>query len=157
MKTELSADAKAFIQTEMKRYETKESAIIPALYRAQAEYGYISPAVIDELSKIMEIPTSRIGEVAQFYTMFNKKAVGKHHIQVCTNIVCACVGGRETMEYICEKLNVKPGEVTADGRFTVSNVECLGSCGTGPMAQVNDDYHEDLTREKVDRLLESLR
>jgi len=157
MKNQLSAAAKKYIQEEMARYETKESAIIPALYKAQEEYGFISPPVIDELSKLMNIPTSRIDEVATFYTMINKKPVGKHHIQVCTNIVCACVGGRETMDYICEKLDVKPGEVTKDGKFTVSPVECLGSCGTGPMAQINDDYHEDLTHEKIDRLLERLR
>ena len=156
-KKELSGEAKTYIQKEMKRYETKESALIPALYKAQEEYGYISPAVIEELSKLMDIPASHNDKMSKFYTMFNKKPVGKYHVQVCTNIVCACTGGREIMDYVCEKLHVKPGEVTEDGRFTVSNVECLGSCGSGPMAQINDDYHEDLNKEKVDRLLESLR
>ncbi len=157
MKTELSAKGKEFIKKELARYETIESAIIPALYQAQEEYGYITPPVIDELSKLMGIPQSRISEVASFYTMFNKTPVGKYHIQVCTNIVCACVGARETLNYICDKVGVKPGEISKDGRFTVSGVECLGSCDTAPMAQINDEYHENLDHQKIDKLLESLR
>lgn len=156
-KKELSAEGKAYIQKEMKRYETVDSAIIPALYQAQKEYGYISSAVIDELASIMGISARKIHEVNSFYTMFNKKPVGKYHIQVCTNIVCSCVGARETMDYICNKIGVKPDEVSKDGRFMVSAVECLGSCGTAPMAQINDEYHENLTPEKINRLLETLK
>ena len=153
----ISSAGQSYIKKEMARYETKESAIIPALYQAQKEYGFINGPVIDELAKLMDIPTSRIYEVAHFYTMFNKKAVGKYHIQFCTNIVCACTGARELMDHTLGKLQVKADEVTKDGKFTVSGVECLGSCGTGPMAQVNDDYHENLTPQKMDKLLESLK
>ena len=150
-------ESKAFIQKELKRYETRESALIPCLYEAQKVFGYISRDVIDALAREMDIPPARVAEVADFYTMFNKKPVGKYHVQVCTNISCAMGGARETVDYICSKLNVKCDEVSADGKFTVSKVECLGSCGTAPMAQVNDDYHENLTHEKIDKLLSELK
>jgi NADH-quinone oxidoreductase subunit E len=152
-----SAESKEFIQKELKRYETRESALIPCLFEAQKVFGWISEEVIDLLSMEMDIPPSRVAEVADFYTMFNKKPVGKFHIQVCTNISCAMVGARETVDYICQKLQVKPDQITTDGRFTVTPVECLGSCGTAPMAQINDDYFEHLTHEKIDKLLEKLK
>src|ERR1035437_8011928 len=91
----LSASTKEFIQKELKRYETRESALIPALYEAQKVFGYISPEVIDLLSHEMDIPQSRVDEVAKFYTMFNKTPVGKYHVQVCTNISCCMVGAQE--------------------------------------------------------------
>lgn len=153
----LPAESKAYIQKELKRYETRESALIPALFEAQKVFGTITPEVIDVLAMEMDIPQSRISEVANFYTMFNKTPVGKYHIQVCTNISCAMLGARETMDVFCKKIGVKPGEVSRDGRFTVSGVECLGSCGTAPMAQINDDYHENLTNDKIDKLLEQMK
>lgn len=153
----LPPESKKYIQRELKRYETKESALIPALFEAQKVFGYIDPEVIDVLAHEMDIPPSRVSEVANFYTMFNKKPVGKYHIQVCTNISCAMVGARETMDKICRKIGTKPDEISKDGRFTVSAVECLGSCGTAPMAQINDEYHENLTEEKIDRLLTGLK
>jgi NADH-quinone oxidoreductase subunit E len=156
-KLTLPEKSRAYIQKELKRYEARESALIPALFEAQKVFGHITPEVIDVLAMEMDIPQSRVNEVAQFYTMFNKEPVGKYHIQVCTNISCAMVGARDTVELFCKKIGVKPGEVSADGRFTVSAVECLGSCGTAPMAQINDEYHENLTAEKVDRLLRELK
>ncbi len=154
----LSKEGVEFVKKELGRYEDKKSAIIPSLYRAQSENkGWVSDDVVEELSRVMEIPTAQINEVLSFYTMFNKKPVGKYHIQVCCTLSCAMAEARELTDYICEKLKVEEGEVTADGRFTITRVECLGSCGTAPMAQVNDTYHENLTRERVDRLLEELR
>ncbi len=156
-KLKLPEKSKTYIQNELKRYETRESALIPALFEAQKVFGLISPEVVDVLAMEMDIPPSRVNEVAQFYTMFNKTPVGKYHIQICTNISCAMVGARETAEMFCKKIGVGFDEVTADGRFTVSKVECLGSCGTAPMAQVNDDYHENLTEDGVVKLLEKLK
>lgn len=157
----LPSESKAYIQKELKRYETKESALIPALFEAQKVFGLITPEVIDLLSKEMDIPTARVNEVFNFYTMFNKTPVGKHHIQVCTNISCAMVGAREYMQALCKKLNVKPGEVTKDGRFTVSGAECLGSCGSAPMAEVtssnSDEYFENLKIEEIDQFLGKLK
>jgi len=149
----LTKDSKEFIKKELERYEDKLSAIIPCLYKAQEQNGWISPEVIDCLAKEMDIPASRISEVATFYTMFNNKPVGKYHIQVCCNISCAMAGGRELTKHICEKVGVKEDEVSPDGKFTVSRVECLGSCGTAPMMQVNDEYYENLTEQTVDELL----
>src|SRR5882724_608028 len=101
---ELPADSKKYIQKELKRYEVRESALIPALFEAQKVFGWISKDVIDLLAMEMDIPVARVSEVAHFYTMFNKKPVGKYHIQVCTNISCAMVGAREIMDTICQKV-----------------------------------------------------
>lgn len=158
MSFQLSPAGLAEVQKELKRYETKESAIIPALYVAQREHnGWINVEVIRELSRVMDIPEARINEVFKFYTMFNQKPVGKYHVQVCTNISCAVEGGRELAGHICKELGVKYDEVTQDGRFTVSRVECLGSCGTAPMMQVNDNYHEKLTPESAMNLLRGMK
>ena len=112
---------------------------------------------IEELSRVMDLPASAIQEVATFYTMFNKKPTGKYHIQVCCNVTCAMKKGRELTDYILKKLDLEEGEVSNDGLFTVSRVECLGSCDTAPVLQVNFDYHENLDEKKVDLLLDQLR
>lgn len=154
----LSEQGLANVRKELARYEAKESAIIPSLYIAQKENkGFITPDIITHLAKVMEIPEARINEVFKFYTMFNQKPVGKYHVQVCTNISCALEGGREMANHICHELGVKLNEVTPDGRFTVSRVECLGSCGTAPMMQVNDTYHEKLTPETAMNLLRGMK
>lgn len=154
----LSEQGLAEVKNELARYEAKESAIIPILYVAQKENkGFITPDVIRHLSVVMDIPEARINEVFKFYTMFNQKPVGKYHVQICTNISCALEGGREMASHICHELGVKYDEVTADGRFTVSKVECLGSCGTAPMMQVNDKYHEKLTPETAMNLLRGMK
>ena len=155
---QLSQQGLEKVKSELKRYEVKESAIIPALYVAQKENsGWISDEVIHHLSKVMDIPESRITEVFKFYTMFNQEKVGKYHIQVCTNISCALNGGRELAAHICKELKVKLNQVTEDARFTVSRVECLGSCGTAPMMQVNEDYHENLTPESAMNILRGMK
>jgi NADH-quinone oxidoreductase subunit E len=154
----LSDEGLKKVHLELARYETKESAIIPSLYVAQAENkGWVSEEVITHLSQVMGIAESRINEVFKFYTMFNQEPVGKFHVQVCTNISCAINGGRELHQHICSELKVKNGETTEDKRFTVSKVECLGSCGTAPMMQVNDDYHENLTHETAMNILRGLK
>lgn len=154
----LSEQGLAEVKRELTRYEEKESAIIPSLYIAQKENkGFITPDVITHLSDVMDLPESRIKEVFSFYTMFNQKPVGKYHVQVCTNISCSLEGGRELANHICHDLGVKFDEMTSDGRFTVSKVECLGSCGTAPMMQVNDTYHEKLTPETAMNLLRGMK
>jgi NADH-quinone oxidoreductase subunit E len=155
---QLSADGVSAVKKELSRYETKESAIIPSLYIAQKENkGWVSKDVISHLAQVMEIPESKINEVFKFYTMFNQKPVGKYHVQVCTNISCALNGGRELANHLCHELKVKLSEVTEDGRFTVNRVECLGSCGTAPMMQVNDRYFENLTNESAMNILRGLK
>jgi NADH-quinone oxidoreductase subunit E len=143
---QLSPEGKDKVTQELKRYEVKDSAIIPALYVAQKENGgWVSDDVVEYLAKFMDIPSARINEVFKFYTMFNQKPVGKNHVQVCCNISCALNGARELAEHICKELKVEYNEVTDDGRFSVSKVECLGSCSTAPMMQVNEKYFENLS------------
>ena len=155
---QLSSEGLNAVKNELSRYETKESAIIPSLYIAQKENkGWVSKDVIHHLSKVMGIPESKINEVFNFYTMFNQQPVGRYHVQVCTNISCALEGGRELANHICNELKVKLGDITEDGRFTVSRVECLGSCGTAPMMQVNDKYYENLTNESATNILRGMK
>lgn len=154
---DLSQEGVAKIKKEMERYETRLSAIIPSLYIVQEEKGWISEEAIGYLSNLMDLPVSSIQEVNTFYTMFNKKPTGKYHLQVCCNITCSMMKGRELTDHILAKLGVREGEVTQDGLFTVSRVECLGACDKAPVMQNNFEYHEDLTVEKVDRLIEDLK
>lgn len=142
-------DDKNFILKELKRYESEYSAIIPSLYRIQKRQGWISSEAVCELSAITKIPEAHINEVLQFYTMFNKKPVGKLHVQVCTNISCSMNGARELADYLCQTFKVKYEEVSTDGQVTVSCVECLGACHNAPMMQVQDHYYENLTPESA--------
>ena len=153
-----STEAKEKILSELKRYEVRESALIPALYISQRENGgWISENVIRALAQLTDIPESRVTEVFRFYTMFNQKPVGRYHVQVCTNISCALNGGRELSDYLCKELKVSNDQLTEDGRFSVSRVECLGSCSTAPMMQVNEQYHENLTPETAMNILRGLK
>lgn len=152
----LSAEGESFVKNELTRYETTHSAIIPSLFRVQKEHGWVPPEAVNYLSKLMKLPESHINEVLYFYTMFNKKPVGKLHVQVCTNISCSMNGGRELHEALCKHFGTKNEEMSANGKVTVSRVECLGSCGTAPMMQVNDQYLENLTVETAIRKLKEM-
>ena len=153
---ELTKESVEFVKKELKRYETTHSAIIPSLFRVQKEKGWVAPEAVSYLSRLMELPESHINEVLYFYTMFNKKPVGKLHVQVCTNISCSMNGGRELAQHICKHYGVQEGEISRDGKITVSRVECLGSCDTAPMMQVNDQYIENLTPELALKKLKEL-
>ena len=137
--------------------ERKRSALIPLLFVIQRERGYIDNAGVNFLAKFLELEVTDVWETATFYSMFNMRPVGKFHIQVCKTLSCRIMGEPEITGHICNKLGIHVGETTADGKFTVSRVECLGSCGTAPMMQIGFDYHEDLTTEKVDKILDSLK
>jgi len=145
------------IENLKKQYPDTMSLTIPALHIAQEQYGWISENAMQEVADLLKLPVSHVIGVATFYTMFNKKPVGKYHIQVCTNVSCQLLGSEKISDYICKKLNIKVGNTTPDNKFTINEVECLGSCGTAPMMQVNDDYHENLTTEKIDKLLQELK
>jgi len=156
MSLEFSATAKQELDRIFGRYTTKQAALLPALYLAQREFGYVSPEAMEYVAGIVGVSPTRVYEVATFYTMYNKQPVGKYFIQVCTNICCALRGGMELFSYLSKKLGIAEGQTTKDGRFTLVKVECLGACGNAPMMQVNDDYYEDLTPPKVDELLKSM-
>ncbi len=152
----LSPEGQEFVKKELKRYETPYSAIIPALYRVQKEHGWVPPEAVDYLSELMQLPAAHIKEVLSFYTMFNKKPVGHLHVQVCTNISCSMNGGRELADALCKAFKVNYDEISPDKKITISRVECLGSCGTAPMMQVNDKYYENLTPETAIQKLKEL-
>lgn len=139
------------------RYPDRRSALIPALFLLQEKEGYVSPEGMKALADHFGLSPMAVYEVATFYTMLNLEPVGRHHIQVCTNLSCSLLGGNHAASYIAEKLGISVGDTTADEAFTVSTVECLGSCGTAPMMQVNDLYYENLSRDKIDAILEELK
>jgi NADH-quinone oxidoreductase E subunit len=156
MGVEFSAKAKQELDRIFGRYATKQAALLPALYLAQREFGYVSVEAMEYVAGIVGVSPTRVYEVATFYTMYNKQPVGKYFVQVCTNICCALRGGMDLFAYLSKKLGITEGQTTKDGRFTLVKVECLGACGNAPMMQVNDDYYEDLTPAKVDELLKSM-
>ncbi len=138
------------------RYPQKEAALLPALYLAQREFGHLSNEALRYVAQRLDLPPARVYGVATFYTMYNKEPVGKYLIQVCTNICCSLMGGDHVFHYISKKLGIKEGETTTDNKFTLMRVECLGACGNAPVMQINDKYYENLTKEKVDRIIASL-
>lgn len=147
----------ATVQKIIKRYPEgrEKSALIPILHIAQAEFdGWLSPATMDYVASILKIQSIEVYEVASFYSMFNLKPVGKCLIEVCRTSSCWLMGAEDVVRHIEKKLNIQVGETTVDGQFTLKTVECLGSCGTAPMMQVGEDFHENLTLEKVDSLLD---
>lgn len=137
--------------------ERKRSALIPLLFVVQRERGYLDNPGVNFLAKFLDLEVTDVWETATFYSMFNLRKIGKYHIQVCKTLSCRIMGEPEITGHICDKLGIHVGETTQDEKFTVSRVECLGSCGTAPMMQINFDYHEDLTTEKVDKILDSLK
>ena len=139
------------------RYPKKEAAMLPVLFLAQREFGYVGDAAIEYVARLMGQAPARVRSVVSFYTMFNMKPIGRHHIQVCRTLSCALGGAEKVTAFLTQKLGIKPGQTTEDGRFTLSEVECLASCGTAPMMQINDDYYENLTEDKITEIIESLK
>jgi len=152
----LSEKARAEINELKGKYPDPKSALLPALEIAQQENGWLSEEVMREVGQAMDLPSTEVASVASFYTMFYTRPVGEHVIQVCTNISCSLLGAEHLVDYISRKLDIEVGQTTLDGRFTLLTVECLGSCGTAPMMQVDETYHENLTEEKIDRILAEL-
>jgi len=135
--------------------EKIKSALLPVLHVAQAEFGgWLSPETMDYVASVLKIKPIEVFEVASFYTMYNLKPVGKCVLEVCQTSSCWLMGAEDIVKYIEKKLNIKVGETTKDGMFTLKTAECLGSCGTAPMLQCGASYHENLTYEKVDNLLD---
>lgn len=153
----LSENAVKEINELTSKYATKRSVIMPALSVVQREHGYVTEEGMRDVARILGLKPILVFEVATFYTMYNKKPVGKYHIQVCTNIACSLLGAEHLMDFLSRKLGIKTKETTSDKKFTLSAVECLGSCGTAPMMQVNDSYYENLTESKVEEILNNLR
>lgn len=140
-----------------KKYPSPKALSLPLLWMVQYQDGYVSIDAIDEVARITTRAPMEIYGVATFYTMFNLKPIGKYKIQLCKTLSCMLCGEEELLEHLEKKHGIKPNETTEDGLFTLKRTECMGSCGTAPMMAVNDDYHENLTIEKLDAILEELK
>jgi NADH-quinone oxidoreductase subunit E len=154
---QFSGETMALVNKIIARYPEgkQKSALLPLLHVAQAEFdGWLSPEVMDYVASILRIKPIEVYEVATFYSMFNTEPVGRCLIEVCRTSPCWLRGAEDIVAHLEKKLNIKDGETTVDGAFTLKTVECLGSCGTAPMLQCGADYHENLTSEKVDELVE---
>jgi len=141
----------------LKKYETKEIAILPTLHLAMKEFGYISPEAIRYVATLLDVPPSRVEEVTRFYTMLKTKPVGKYHIQVCINVTCSMFKSRELVKQIEEHLGLTGGkEMTDDKKYSIERVECLASCGTAPAVIINDTLYEKVTFESFKTILGKL-
>lgn len=138
-------------------YPNRAAAILPALHLVQREKGHVPDEAIPFIAELAGTSPADVEGVATFYTMYNREPVGRYHLQLCRNLSCSLMGAEHLIAHVSEKLGIRPGETTPDGRFTLSLAECLGSCGTAPVMLVNDDYHENLTPESIDALIDRLR
>ncbi|MBD3288568.1 NADH-quinone oxidoreductase subunit NuoE [candidate division KSB1 bacterium] len=139
------------------RYPDNRSLTLPCMWMIQKREGFISNEACQLIATELDIPRIWVEEVRSWYSMFTEKEEGKYVLEVCNNISCSLLGSQQIIDYLCDKLNIKVGETTDDGMFTIKTAECLGSCGTGPMMQIGDNYYELLDAEKVDAILEDLR
>jgi NADH-quinone oxidoreductase subunit E len=155
-----NAETMATVEKIIARYPEgkQKSALLPLLHIAQAEFdGWLSPEVMEYVASILKIQAIEVFEVASFYSMYNLKPVGKCLLEVCRTSSCWIRGAEDVVKHIEKRLGIKEGETTPDGMFTLKTVECLGSCGTAPMLMCGSQFHENLTLEKVDTLLETLK
>ncbi len=157
MSPEFSENIQKKIKEIVARYPQKEAAILPVLHIAQQEFGYISPDEEKQVAKILGIKPIRVREVATFYTMLNREPVGKYHVQVCSNLTCSLLGAEKLIDYLKQKLGIEPGKISNDKKFSLSLVECLGACEQAPCMMINFDYHGNLDKKKIDKILDDLK
>lgn len=158
MAFQLTSENEQRFATILSRYPQKRAALLPALHLVQEQQGYVSGEAVQFIAERLEIEPVQVYAVITFYTMFNLKPIGKFHLQVCNNISCMLLGSEKLVAHVRERLGVGLKQTTPDGQFTLSTVECLGSCGTAPVMQVNQrPYDENLDIEKLDRIIDELR
>lgn len=154
----LTISLKAQINAIIPRYVEPRSAVMPALHLIQDEFGYISREAMEEVATILGLTPVQVYEIASFYHQFHTKPIGCHHLQVCINVSCMLLGAENIVSQLEQSLNIESGQTTADGRFTLSAVQCLGSCDTAPVMQINNQaYCEHLTGQRVEEILQRLR
>ena len=157
MSPEFSDKIKKQVQDIIAHYPEKKAALLPVLHVAQQEFGFIDEDTERMVAALLEIKPVQVREVVTFYTMYNRKPVGKYHIQVCSNLSCSLLGSASLLDFLKKKLNIGLGETTKDKKFTISTVECLGACEQAPCMMVNFDYYGDLDEEKIDKILYNLK
>lgn len=157
MSPEYSAALRQKIDEAVARYPKKEAALLPVLHLVQREAGCIREEEERFVAQALGLKPVKIREVVTFYSMFLRRPIGRYHLQVCTNLSCSLLGAESLVDYLKKKLGLGIGETTADGRFTLSTVECLGACEQAPCLMVNFDYHGQLDRDKIDKILKGLK
>ena len=145
------------IEEVLKKYPVKKPAVMPLLWIAQEQNGWISGEVMEEIASLLDMTREDVLGVVSFYTMYHQKQMGKYHIQVCTNVSCMLKGANQIYDHVKEKLGLNNMEVSQDMQFSLEEVECMGSCGTAPMIAVNEDYYENLDIDQTEKILESLK
>ena len=154
---QFDAERDAEFERLVKRYPTRESMILPALWMTQEQEGWISAEAIGYIADRIGTFATKVFEVATFYTMYNLHPVGEYHICVCRTLSCYLLGKQQIVDYLDQELGIKPGDVSKDGKFSLEEVECLGHCGTAPVVQVNGEFHEDMDVDKMKALLATLK
>ncbi|MDR5694443.1 MAG: NADH-quinone oxidoreductase subunit NuoE [Armatimonadota bacterium] len=149
----LSEKAREEIRRLQGLYPQARSALLPALFVAQGEEGYLSEEALEEVAELFDLPLSEVASVASFYTLFHRRPVGRHVIHFCTNLSCMLNGAEEILAHLCRRLGIQPGETTRDGLFTVKKAECLAACDIAPMMLVDEEVYGNLTPQKVDEIL----
>ncbi len=141
-----------------KRYPAgfESSLVLPCLRRIQEDRGYVADSDIEELMAYLGVPRIQVEEVLSYYTQLRRRPIGRWHLQACRNVSCSMRGAERVVDHLSRRLGIAPGQTTADGRFTLSVVECLGSCGTAPVVMLNDAYHENMSSERLDALIDGL-
>jgi NADH-quinone oxidoreductase subunit E len=152
----LSAEREKHVEEILSRYPNSKAACIPVLHVCQEQNGWISEEVMQFVADRLSLSTAHVKGVVTFYTLFNKEPVGKHQVWVCRTLSCALRGSDEILHHCEKRLGISPGQTTKDGKVTLRTAECLASCGTAPMMQVDKDYYENLTTAEVDRILDRL-
>ncbi len=157
MSLEFSDKIKKEVQEILARYPEKKAALLPVLHVAQKEFGFIGEDTERLVAGLLDIKPVQVREVVTFYTIYNRRPVGKYHIQVCSNLPCSLLGAESLIDYLKKKLKIGLGETTEDKKFTISTVECLGVCEQAPCMMVNFDYYGDLDEGKIDKILDDLK
>ncbi len=157
MAFQLSPERERELETILTRYPNKMAACIPLLHLCQDQEGWLSDETAIWVAERLLLPSAHVKGVITFYTLFNQKPVGKHQVWICRTLPCALRGAGDVLAQCEKRLGIHAGETTADGKVTLRTAECLASCGTAPMMQVDKTYHENLTEERVDAILAELR
>jgi NADH-quinone oxidoreductase subunit E len=153
----LNDDLRADIKALFPRYPTKQAVTLPALHLVNERLGYVPRQAVVELAELLELSPAQVQDTLSFYGFFKQdKPMATTHIWFCRSISCAACGGAELLDYLSQKLGIKPGETTPDGRITLEHSECIGECDHAPAIMVNDTIHENMTKEKIDELLKTL-
>lgn len=153
MNIEFSAEELEKLENIKAKYPDKQAALMPLLWMAQNKWGWLSPDVMRYVAYLLELPVAHVEGVANFYSMYFKKPMGKYHIQVCTNVSCMLHGGDKILDKFSKELGIGNNEVTSDSKISLEEVECMGACGGAPMIAVNEDFYENFKIDNIDEFL----